>query len=56
MNETAPIVHFVDDDASFLIAISRLLRASGFRTTIACDLSSSLSASWLFSRRPSFSG
>ncbi|HUN63923.1 MAG TPA: response regulator [Candidatus Sulfotelmatobacter sp.] len=30
MNETAPIVHLVDDDASFLTAISRLLRASGF--------------------------
>ncbi len=30
MSETAPIVHVVDDDASFLTAISRLLRASGF--------------------------
>jgi len=30
MNETAPIVHVVDDDVSFLAAISRLLRASGF--------------------------
>jgi two-component system response regulator FixJ len=30
MNETVPIVHVVDDDASFLNAISRLLRASGF--------------------------
>jgi two-component system response regulator FixJ len=30
MNEPAPIVHIVDDDASFLIAIARLLRAHGF--------------------------
>jgi len=30
MNEIAPIVHIVDDDASFLIAIARLLRAHGF--------------------------
>jgi FixJ family two-component response regulator len=30
MNEIAPIVHVVDDDASFLTAVSRLLRASGF--------------------------
>jgi two-component system response regulator FixJ len=30
MSETTPIVHVVDDDASFLAAISRLLRASGF--------------------------
>jgi len=30
MSETAPIVHVVDDDASFLTAISRLLRANGF--------------------------
>jgi two-component system response regulator FixJ len=30
MSETVPIVHVVDDDASFLTAISRLLRASGF--------------------------
>jgi FixJ family two-component response regulator len=30
MNEIAPIVHIVDDDASFLAAISRLLRANGF--------------------------
>lgn len=27
---TAPTVHVVDDDASFLAAVSRLLRASGF--------------------------
>ena len=30
MNETQPTVQIVDDDASFLAAISRLLRASGF--------------------------
>jgi two-component system response regulator FixJ len=30
MNETVPTVHVVDDDASFLTAISRLLRANGF--------------------------
>ena len=30
MSATAPIVHIVDDDASVLAAISRLLRASGF--------------------------
>ena len=30
MSETTPIVHVVDDDASFLTAISRLLRANGF--------------------------
>ena len=30
MNATAPTVHIVDDDASFLTATSRLLRASGF--------------------------
>jgi FixJ family two-component response regulator len=30
MSETVPIVHVVDDDTSFLTAISRLLRASGF--------------------------
>jgi len=29
MSETAPIIHVVDDDASFLTAISRLLRAKG---------------------------
>ncbi len=27
---TAPIVRIVDDDASFLTAVARLLRASGF--------------------------
>ena len=30
MSLTAPTVHIVDDDASFLAAASRLLRASGF--------------------------
>ena len=30
MNLTTPVIHVVDDDASFLKAISRLLRTSGF--------------------------
>ena len=30
MNATEPTVHIVDDDAPFLEAVSRLLRASGF--------------------------
>jgi len=30
MSGTEPIVHIVDDDASFLVASSRLLRAGGF--------------------------
>jgi FixJ family two-component response regulator len=30
MTENVPVVHVVDDDASFLTAISRLLRANGF--------------------------
>ena len=30
MNATVPIIHVVDDDASFLTSISRLLRANGF--------------------------
>jgi len=30
MNATVAIVHVVDDDASFLTAVSRLLRANGF--------------------------
>jgi two-component system response regulator FixJ len=30
MSVSEPIVHVVDDDASFLVAISRLLRANGF--------------------------
>jgi FixJ family two-component response regulator len=37
MNETRPTVQIVDDDASFLAAISRLLRASGFAVkTFSC--------------------
>lgn len=30
MSEAGPVVHIVDDDGSFLLAVSRLLRASGF--------------------------
>ena len=30
MSSAGPVIHIVDDDASFLNAISRLLRASGF--------------------------
>ena len=30
MTESAPLVRIVDDDASFLMAVGRLLRASGF--------------------------
>jgi len=30
MSETVPIVHVVDDDMSFLTAVSRLLKAKGF--------------------------
>lgn len=30
MSESAPVVHVVDDDASFLTAASRLLRAAGY--------------------------
>jgi len=30
MTETSPVVHVVDDDVSFLTAISRLLRAHGY--------------------------
>ena len=30
MSTPAPVVHVVDDDASFLVAVARLLRASGF--------------------------
>jgi FixJ family two-component response regulator len=30
MSETLPVVHVVDDDASFLVALARLLKASGF--------------------------
>jgi len=39
MSEIAPTVHVVDDDASFLLAISRLLRAHrfGVRTFSSAD-------------------
>jgi two-component system response regulator FixJ len=30
MSEPTPIVHVVDDDPSFLVAVARMLRASGF--------------------------
>jgi FixJ family two-component response regulator len=30
MSETKPVVHVVDDDASFLVAVARLLRAAGY--------------------------
>ena len=30
MNTTVPIVRIVDDNASFLTAVARMLRASGF--------------------------
>jgi two-component system response regulator FixJ len=30
MSETMPIVHVVDDDASFLVALARLLKAAGY--------------------------
>jgi FixJ family two-component response regulator len=30
VSDAAPIVHVVDDDASFLVALARMLRASGF--------------------------
>jgi FixJ family two-component response regulator len=30
MSEPTPIVHIVDDDPSFLVAVARMLRASGF--------------------------
>ena len=30
MSESAPVVYVVDDDASFLTAVSRLLRAAGY--------------------------
>jgi FixJ family two-component response regulator len=30
MSLSTPVIHIVDDDASFLVAVSRLLRASGF--------------------------
>jgi FixJ family two-component response regulator len=30
MSDTLPVVHIVDDDASFLVALARLLKASGY--------------------------
>ena len=36
MSKTLPVVHIVDDDASFLAATSRLLRASGFAVKRFC--------------------
>ncbi len=30
MNQTVPVVHIVDDDISFLVAIARLLKAAGY--------------------------
>jgi two-component system response regulator FixJ len=30
MSEAVPVVHVVDDDASFLVALARLLKASGY--------------------------
>jgi len=42
MSTTEPIVHLVDDDASFLTAISRLLRASGFAVRAFSSASSFL--------------
>jgi FixJ family two-component response regulator len=30
MSEGTPVVHIVDDDASFLVAVARLLKASGY--------------------------
>ena len=43
MNRAASIVHVVDDDASFLRAVSRLLRSSGF-TVKAFDSATALLA------------
>jgi FixJ family two-component response regulator len=45
MKVSEPVVHVVDDDASFLAAISRLLRSSGF------SVKTFLSASEFLSRR-----
>ncbi|MET0167467.1 MAG: hypothetical protein ABWY12_00835 [Burkholderiales bacterium] len=30
MSDAKPVVHVVDDDASFLVAVARLLRAAGY--------------------------
>jgi FixJ family two-component response regulator len=43
MSATVPIVHIVDDDASFLSATSRLLRASGFAVKTFASASDFLS-------------
>ncbi len=43
VNTTTPIVHLVDDDASFLNAVSRLLRASGFEVRAFASASDFLS-------------
>lgn len=37
MNADQPIVHVVDDDASFLTATARLLKASGFEVRTFCS-------------------
>jgi DNA-binding NtrC family response regulator len=42
MSETEPTVHIVDDDPSFLAAISLLLRASGFAVKTFSSASNSL--------------
>ena len=34
MTSVAPVVHVVDDDASFRTAIARLLRASGYQVAL----------------------
>jgi FixJ family two-component response regulator len=47
MSAPVPVVHVVDDDASFLTAVSRLLRASGFTVRTfgsAAELLSGLAA------------
>ena len=36
---SAPVVHVVDDDASVLAALARLLRASGFAVTTSASAS-----------------
>ena len=47
MSTAVPIVHIVDDDASFLAATSRLLRASGFAVkTLRRRQNFSRSAMW----------
>ena len=34
MTSPAPVIHVVDDDASFRTAIARLLRASGYQVAL----------------------